>query len=92
MTVKIIANDKGAPPGKLADAEIHFLSGLLEGMKLIGFSIWERKNGGRNVTFPARSFAVAGERRSFTLLRPIGDRNLESMITRQRRLAAALRD
>lgn len=72
MTIKIIANDKKAPPGKLADAEVHFLSGPLEGMRLIGFSIWERKNGGRNVTFPARSFAVGGERRSFALLRPIG--------------------
>jgi hypothetical protein len=24
MTIKIIANDKGSPPGKLADAELHF--------------------------------------------------------------------
>ena len=24
MTVKIVANDKGNPPGKLADAELHF--------------------------------------------------------------------
>lgn len=43
------------PPGKLADAELHFTSGALDGLKLIGFGIWERRNnGGRNVTFPAR--------------------------------------
>ena len=43
-------------------------------MKLIGFSIWERRTGGgRNVTFPARQYAVNGERRSFALLRPIAD-------------------
>ena len=24
MTVKIVANEKGNPPGKLADAELHF--------------------------------------------------------------------
>ena len=43
-------------------------------MKLIGFSIWERRGGsGRNVTFPARSYSVNGERRSFALLRPIVD-------------------
>jgi hypothetical protein len=80
MTIKIVANDKGAPPGKLADAEVHFLAGPLEGLKLIGFSIWERKNGGRNVTFPARSFAVGGERRSFALLRPIGDTTAQNQI------------
>jgi hypothetical protein len=72
MTVKIVPNDKGNPPGKLADAELHFSEGPLEGMKLIGFSVWERKTGnGRNVTFPARQYAVNGERRSFALLRPI---------------------
>ena len=53
MTIKIAANDKGNPPGKLADAELHFSEGPLEGLKLIGFAIWERRGGnGRNVTFP----------------------------------------
>ena len=74
LTVKITPNDKGNPPGKLADAELHFIDGELDGLKLIGFSIWERRGGsGRNVTFPARSYAVNGERRSFALLRPIAD-------------------
>jgi hypothetical protein len=74
MTIKILPNDKGNPPGKLADAEIHFTSGPLEGLKLIGFGVWERKSGnGRNVTFPARQYSVNGERRSFALLRPIVD-------------------
>jgi len=72
--VKIVANDKGNPPGKLADAELHFTSGPLDGLKLIGFGIWERRNNaGRNVTFPARQYSVNGERRSFALLRPIVD-------------------
>jgi hypothetical protein len=70
--VKITPNDRGNPAGKLADAELHFTDGALAGLKLIGFSIWERRGGGgRNVTFPARSYAVNGERRSFALLRPI---------------------
>jgi len=74
MTVKIQANDKGNPAGKLADAELHFTAGPLEGLKLIGFGIWERRGGsGRNVTFPARQYPVNGERRSFALLRPIVD-------------------
>lgn len=74
IVVKIVANDRGNPPGKLADAELHFTAGPLEGLKLIGFGIWERRNnGGRNVTFPARQYSVAGERRSFALLRPVVD-------------------
>jgi len=74
MTVKITPNDKGNPPGKLADAELHFSDGPLAGLKLIGFSIWMRRGGnGRNVTFPARQYSVNGERRSFALLRPITD-------------------
>jgi hypothetical protein len=44
------------------------------GLKLVGFAIWERRNGeGRNVTFPARQYSVDGERRSFALLRPTAD-------------------
>ena len=74
MTVKIMPNDKGNPAGKLADAELHFSEGPLDGLKLIGFAVWERRDGkGRNVTFPARSYSVNGERRSFALLRPIPD-------------------
>ena len=74
MVVKIVPNDKGNPQGKLADAELHFSDGVLEGLKLIGFAVWERRSGGgRNVTFPARQYSVNGERRSFALLRPIAD-------------------
>ena len=73
MTVKFHPNDKGNPPGKLAEAELHFSGGPLDGLKLVGFAIWERKGGGRNVTFPARQYTVNGERRTFALLRPIVD-------------------
>jgi len=73
MTIKISPNDKGNPPGKLAEAELHFTEGPLEGLKLVGFAVWERRGGGRNVTFPARQYSVNGERRSFALLRPILD-------------------
>ncbi len=74
MVVKILPNDRGNPPGKLAEAELHFGHDALDGLKLIGFAIWERRGGsGRNVTFPARQYSVNGERRSFALLRPIVD-------------------
>jgi hypothetical protein len=81
MTVKIIPNDRGNPPGKLADAELHFPDGPLEGLKLIGFAIWERRGGsGRNVTFPARQYSVNGERRSFALLRPLVDATAQNRV------------
>src|SRR2546422_8282115 len=79
--VKIVPNEKGNPPGKLADAELHFTDGVLDGLKLIGFSVWDRRTGGgRNVTFPARQYAVNGERRSFALLRPIADASAQERI------------
>jgi hypothetical protein len=83
FTVKITPNVTGNPPGKLADAELHFTAaaGSLAGLKLIGFSIWERRGGsGRNVTFPARQYSVNGERRSFALLRPIADATAQDRI------------
>src|ERR671922_692994 len=81
MTIKIVPNEKGNPPGKLADAELHFTDGPLGGLKLIGFSVWERKSGnGRNVTFPARQYSVNGERRSFALLRPIADTTAQDRV------------
>jgi len=74
MRVKINPNHTGNPAGRLADAELHFTGGPLDGLKLIGFAIWERRGGsGRNVTFPARQYSINGEKRTFTLLRPIAD-------------------
>lgn len=75
MVVRIVPNESSNPPGKLADAELVFEEGVLTGLKLIGFAIWERRGGapGRNVTFPARQYTVNGERRSYALLRPLAD-------------------
>jgi hypothetical protein len=74
MVVRILPSDSSTPVGKIADAEILFDDGVFNGLKLVGFSIWERRGGsGRNVTFPARTYAVNGERRTFALLRPIAD-------------------
>ena len=81
MVVKIVSNEKQQPAGKLADAELHFSEGPLEGLKLIGFGVWERRGGGgRNVTFPARQYSVNGERRSFALLRVVADATAQDRI------------
>lgn len=74
MQIKFTTTPSNNPPSKLADAELHFTEGPLAGLKLIGFSVWERRTGGgRNVTFPARQYSINGERRSFALLRPLTD-------------------
>ena len=72
ISVRILPNTTGNPQGKLADAEVIFGAdaGPFTGLKLIGFAIWERRAGGRNVTFPARQYSINGERRTFALLRP----------------------
>ena len=71
VSVRIIPNEQGKPAGKLADAEVIFESnaGPLSGLTLVGFAVWERRDGGRNVTFPARQYSVNGARRNFLLLR-----------------------
>jgi DNA-binding cell septation regulator SpoVG len=81
VIITITLNDRNNPPGKLADAELHFTEGVLEGLKLVGFGVWERRSGnGRNVTFPARQYTVNGERRSYSLLRPIADATAQDRI------------
>lgn len=75
MDIKVTfqSDPRTQPGGKRADAEVHILTGPLAGMKLVGFAVWERRDGGRNVTFPARQYSVNGERRSLALFRPAQD-------------------
>ena len=81
MVIKIVPNDKSTPAGKLADAELHFDEGELAGLKLMGFAVWERKNAaGRGVTFPARTYSLNGQSRTFTLLRAIGEERAQDRL------------
>lgn len=83
MRIVIVgADDTSNVAGKLCDAELHFDSGPLAGMRLIGFSLWAPRsaNASRLVTFPARTYSVNGERRSFALLRPITDAEAQDRI------------
>ena len=72
--IKIITSDGHKPASKLAGAEIQFAGADLDGLKLIGFAVWARRDGrGQNVTFPARQFTTSGQRRRFLLLRATSD-------------------
>jgi len=81
VTVKILRNDRQKPPDKLADAELHFSGEPLDGLKLIGFAIWRRRDGrGCSVTFPARPFNVNGDKTNFALLRAIDDPKAQNRV------------
>lgn len=81
ITIKILNADPQSVAGKLADAEIHFDGGELDGLKLVGFAVWQKRDGtGQNVSFPSRHFTVHGERRSFSLLRWIAKRNAQARL------------
>ena len=69
VNVKILRNDNNAI-GRLADAELHFIGGELDGLKLIGFAVWRRRDGnGWRVTFPAGEIAVDGRLRRVPIVR-----------------------
>lgn len=63
---------------------VSWSAGPLDGMRLIGFALWERKgSSGRDATFPARQCSVNGERRTYALLHrrsqsPVRDRILQA--------------
>jgi hypothetical protein len=87
IRIHIMKTNGHAAPGKLADAEIHFTGGELDGLKLVGFAVWTSRDGrGQNVSFPARQFTVDGDRRSYSLLRWIQAREAQA------RLEAAVLD
>ena len=81
VAINVLPADDRAPAGKLADVELHFTAGALEGLKLLGFTVWEGRDGkGPSVSLPSRNYVVNGERRSFTLLRPTGDTPSQSAL------------
>jgi len=63
ISVHILKTNGQGAPGKLADAEIHFNGGELDGLKLTGFAVWRTRDGrGQNVSFPSRRATSEGGR------------------------------
>lgn len=70
--VTIAFVDKMNGPERLVcDAELIFNTGLLAGMKLVGFSVWRGAEGDMYVTFPSRAFGTAVDRKFFDYIRPV---------------------
>lgn len=65
------------PERLVCEAELHFLSGSLAGLKLVGFSIWTDSpwpgltgdDSGFYVTCPSRAFGAGHDRRYFDYIR-----------------------
>jgi hypothetical protein len=70
--VRIVFVERESSPERLVcEAELVFGSGLLAGMKLVGFSLWKSPEGELYVTFPSRAFGAGSERRFFDFLRGV---------------------
>jgi hypothetical protein len=88
ISIQILKTTHASAPGKLADAEIHFSGGELDGLKLVGFAVWRNREGrGMDVTFPSRHFVTNGERRAFSLLRWRSDRSAQDRLAERVRAA-----
>lgn len=70
MRVDFIEKANG-PANLVCEAEFYFepQDGALDGMKLVGISLWRGQDGDVFVTFPARAFGEGSERRFFDFLR-----------------------
>ena len=71
MRVQFVERENG--PERLAcEAELVFdETGPLQGMKLVGFSLWRGPDGKVYVTFPSRAFGVGNDRKYFDYLRSV---------------------
>jgi hypothetical protein len=72
MRVELVERT-GGPERLLCEAELIFDEpGPLQGLKLVGFSLWRGAAGEVYCTFPSRAFGAGTERRFFDYLRPAG--------------------
>jgi hypothetical protein len=69
MHVNFVAWENG-PERLVCEAELILKDyGPLDGLKLVGFSLWRSAEGEIYVTFPSRAFGAGSERRFFDYLR-----------------------
>ncbi len=79
--IKFVTREDG-PKRLLCEAEVHFTDGLLAGLKLVGFCLWQGHDTIIRVTLPARSYTSGDNRVYFDLVRAQDDMN-RTKITRE---------
>jgi hypothetical protein len=90
--VNVHFHPRGTGPEQyVAEAEIHFgpETPLLHGTKLVGFLLWERRDGRIEVVVPSRSWGVGSYRQTFELLRPIDEDKALPILQTKRRILDA---
>jgi hypothetical protein len=71
VTFTFVPREDG-PERLVCEVELVFPStGILAGLKLVGFSLWRSPEGEIYVTFPSRAFGAGNERRFFDYLRSV---------------------
>lgn len=76
MTTITFTEPDGSAANVVAEAELHFNSGPLAGLKLVGFTVRrDPKTRALYVTLPAKAFGVGPERRYFDFLRASSGEN-----------------
>lgn len=76
----VFPQGRNVPRGKLAEAEIVFEreDGLMAGTILTGFTLWEGREGGINVTVPGRQYTGSdGKPKTYNYLR--GDKSIQDL-------------
>lgn len=69
MRVQFVERENG-PERLVCEAEVLFDdAGPLQGMKVVGFSLWRGPDGEVYVTFPSRAFGAGNDRKYFDYLR-----------------------
>ncbi len=84
MRIQFVRRENG-PERLVCEAEVVFDEGPLQGLKLVGFSLWNGADGEIHVTFPSRAFGSGTERRYFDYLRSV-----EGNVSDPRRIKAWL--
>jgi hypothetical protein len=65
----VFVQKDNVPERMVSEAELVFTGGVLDGMKLVGFTLWRDPEGEVYVTFPSRAFGAGPERRYYDYLR-----------------------
>lgn len=95
FTIVIVPPPAGAPRILRANAELHFTTGPLTGLKLCGFGIWQSKDrrppGSLSVSVPTLRFERSGEPWRYKLLRPINALDDHALVSLRGRILDAYR-
>ncbi|MPY90864.1 MAG: hypothetical protein GEU99_23490 [Luteitalea sp.] len=69
----VVFRDAMQPGPKLADADLIFTAGPLAGTRLVGFAVWNGREG-LNVGLPGRTFETQdGQTKRYDLIRTVSD-------------------